>query len=77
MRWASAATDDADLDAALDAIAARTRHDLGDLAVDLAVVFVSNHFAADYDRIPTALAARIPHRVLLGCSAGAVIGGGR
>ena len=39
----------------LDALVARTRQDLGDLAVDLAVVFVSNHFASDYRRIPTAL----------------------
>ncbi len=77
MRWASAAADDESLDVALDALVARTRTDLGDLAVDLAIVFVSNHFATEYERIPAALSARLPHRVLLGCSAGAVIGGGR
>jgi len=77
MRWASAAADDDSLDAALDALVARTRRDLGEVAVDLAVIFVSNHFATGYERIPAALRARLPHRVLLGCSAGAVIGGGR
>jgi small ligand-binding sensory domain FIST len=77
MRWASAATDLAGLDAALEDVVAQTRAAFGDLPVDLAVLFVSNHYSADYDRIPAALASRWPHRTLLGCSAGAVIGGGR
>jgi len=76
MKWASAASKDADLDRAIVEAAAAVRVGLGGDA-DFAVVFVSAHHARGYERIPDAVGAALGCRVLVGCSAGGVIGGGR
>src|SRR5262245_47558040 len=46
-------------------------------SVDLAVLFVSHHFASQYEAAASLVGPLLPHRALLGCSAGGVIGGGR
>jgi small ligand-binding sensory domain FIST len=77
MRWCSAVSDLAVLDDALHAVAGEVAAGMRGEAIDLAVLFVSQHFAAHYEALPERLRAVLPHRVLLGCAAGGVIGGGR
>jgi small ligand-binding sensory domain FIST len=77
MHWSSAVSDEPILEAAVAEVAAELLDELGEQPVDLAVAFVSHHFAARYAELPKLLRAGLPHRVLIGCSAGGVIGGGR
>ncbi len=77
MRWASAVSDETALEKAILAAASRVRDDLAGEAADLAVVFISQHFASRYADAPALIAETLPARVLVGCSAGGVIGGGR
>jgi small ligand-binding sensory domain FIST len=74
--WASAVSDATDLDAAVSDVAQRIMNSFRDEPIDLAVLFVSHHFARHYAEIPRRLSARIPYRTLVGCCAGGVIGGG-
>src|SRR5262245_54813451 len=76
MKWASSASKKPVLGHAAEEVLARVRGDLPD-ALDLAVVFVSPHHFAHYDELSATLRARLRPRVLIGCSAGGVIGGGR
>jgi small ligand-binding sensory domain FIST len=75
MKWSSTVSTEADLDAALDETVARVRADLG-RAPDLAVAFVSPHHQARYADLPRRLGRTLGARVMVGCSAGGVIGGG-
>jgi len=77
MRWASAVSDDPSLDRAAADVGARLRAQLRGATPDLALVFVGMHHAAAYDRVPERLATACAPTVLVGCSAGGVIGGGR
>jgi small ligand-binding sensory domain FIST len=77
MKWASAASDDASLAAAIGAAATDVHAQLGGQAPDLVVAFVSAHHADGFDRIPRLIAERFGSGLVLGCSAGGVIGGGR
>jgi small ligand-binding sensory domain FIST len=76
MRWSSAVSSAPRLDDAIAETAARVRRELGDVAPDLAVVFASPHHAPAYDAVPELVRAALEPRVLVGCSAGGVIGGG-
>jgi small ligand-binding sensory domain FIST len=77
MRWASAVADGPLIEDAVNAAAARLREQLGGARADLLVVFVSAHHATHFERLPALLAAALDAAVLIGCSAGGVIGGGR
>ncbi len=76
MKWASTVA----VGSPLDAIVDRATHDiataLGTAAPDLLVAFVSEHFQFEYDRVPELLGKHLAPAMLLGCSAGGVIGGG-
>lgn len=74
MNWASAISDLPDLDGALGAALDDATHAL-DAKVDLAVVFVAGH-EVNLGRVPFAIRERAPNAVILGCSAGGVVGGG-
>ena len=76
MKWASAAAADADLVAAVALAADEVEADLQGRKPDLLVVFLSPHYANGFERVPEILAARFGGGLLLGCSAGGVIGGG-
>ncbi len=52
MRWSSAVSDATSLDAALASVAEAVRSELGSEPVDVAVVFVSHHFASRYAEVP-------------------------
>ena len=49
MKWASAVSENANLEEAIQECAARVLSELGEAAPDLAVTFVSTHHEADYD----------------------------
>jgi len=53
------------------------RGQLADARPDLIVAFASEHYADEFDRIPDLIQAHLPAGLLIGCSAGGVIGGGR
>ncbi|MGH7893208.1 MAG: FIST signal transduction protein [Candidatus Binatia bacterium] len=76
MKWSSAVSTAPRLGDAIAETAARVRRELGDVAPDLAVVFVSPHHEAGYDAVPELVQVGLECRTLLGCSAGGVIGGG-
>ncbi|HSP95747.1 MAG TPA: FIST N-terminal domain-containing protein [Candidatus Dormibacteraeota bacterium] len=77
MKWASAGSDEARLDQAIARAASIVRAELGGCQPDLVVAFVSPHHAAEFDRVPARIAEHLPGALLLGCSGGGVIGGGR
>ena len=77
MRWASAVSDNASLEQAVNACAEELRRGLEGEQADLAVVFVSPHFSADYERVPELLRQELGPALIFGCSAGGVIGAGR
>ena len=76
MKWSSAISRAGRLDEAIAETASRVRRELGDVAPDLAVVFVSPQHAGTYDAVPELVRAALEPRTLVGCSAGGVIGGG-
>jgi small ligand-binding sensory domain FIST len=77
VQWASSISTAAHLHSALREVAADVRRQLGRQEAGLAVVFVSAHHAAQFDRVPDLLAADFPAALVVGCSAGGVIGAGR
>ena len=77
MRWASAISTADDLDEAVAAVTGEVRTALGDAPPDLALVFVSEGHQSRYADVPALVRAGLVPRVLVGCSAGGVIGGGR
>jgi small ligand-binding sensory domain FIST len=76
MKWASAVSTVVPLDAAVADATAQVRAQLDGAQADLIVVFVSPHYAGEFDRLPQRVRASCGPAVLIGCSAGGVIGGG-
>ena len=76
MRWASAVSDNASLNQALESCIRSVQDSLEGAPVDLAVVFVSPHFAQEYDAVSSAVRSRLHPGMTVGCSANGVIGGG-
>lgn len=77
MKWASVNSANLRLEAAVDEAVRGIRNALGDRDPDLAVVFVSPHHQASYERIPELAGRSLGDALVIGCSAGGVIGGGR
>lgn len=77
MRWASAVSDKPVLEQAVRDCADLVRNQLGGCEPDLAIVFVSIHHAESYLHVPVLLRHSLPSKMLFGCSAGGVIGGGQ
>ena len=76
MKWASAASDRESLQDAVEECVSSMRPDFGDETPDLAVIFVSSHYAGRYEQIPSLIRDKLGPSLLFGCSAGGVIGGG-
>ena len=76
MRWTSTVSDEPVIERAVRAAAAALRAQLADVQPDLLIGFASAHHAAQFDRIPALMAAAFESALLVGCSAGGVIGGG-
>ena len=77
MQWLSTISEAPDLSDAVDEASASIRERFGSEGPDLVIAFASEHHRDRYDEVPTLLQNRVHPRVLIGCSAGAVIGGGR
>jgi small ligand-binding sensory domain FIST len=76
MRWASTVSRQADLAEAAAEAGATVSAALEGERPDLVVAFVSHHHAEAYERVPELVQAHLPGGLLIGCSAGGVIGGG-
>jgi len=76
MRWASTVSVEDGLDDAVEDAAATIREDLDGEIPDLAVVFVSRHHEDVYDQVPQLVRKALGGGLVIGCSAGGVIGGG-
>jgi small ligand-binding sensory domain FIST len=76
MRWASGVSSEPDLAAAVAEAGSRLAAPTADGPADLLIVFVSPHHAGRYAELPALLSGRLPARMILGCTAGGVIGGG-
>ncbi len=77
MQWASKVSEEFNLKDAVAECVASVQKDLGNVKPDLAVVFVSPHHTPEFSDVPKMLAEKLGPRVLIGCSAGGVIGGGK
>ena len=77
MKWASAVSNKPSLGEAIEECTALIRLEMGDSAPDLAVGFVSSHFAEQYDEVPVVVGEKLGPVQFFGCSGGGVIGGGR
>ncbi len=75
MRWASALSQRVDARQALAEASEAVLHALGGTP-DLALLFVSSHYAEVFPAIPGWAQAMLSPRHMLGCSAGGVLGGG-
>ena len=77
MKWASVVSEEERLEDAITEAVASVRSSLDGSAPDLALVFVSEHHQEGYHELAEQLGGALEASVLLGCSAGGVIGGGR
>lgn len=77
MLWASAASSNSSLELALRETCDDIRDRLGGAGPDIAFVFASREHAESYSELPSKVSEALQPEALVGCSAGAVIGGGR
>jgi small ligand-binding sensory domain FIST len=77
MKWASTIRDDARLDRAVEAACQDLREQLDGKTPHLALVFVSSDYGDDLERLPMGIATSLQPGLILGCTAGGLIGGGR
>ena len=77
MRWCSAVSESSSLESAIVACGQAIRTGLGRVDTDLVVVFVSQHHASVFDRVPELVRNEFPQGAIVGCSAGGVIGAGQ
>jgi len=77
LQWSSAVSDSASFTEAVNEASEQIITSLGGQQPDLAVVFVSSHHSTSYSSAPGAFAEALGARVLIGCSAAGVIGGGQ
>jgi small ligand-binding sensory domain FIST len=76
MRWASSVSLEEDLDSAVEETAVAVQAGLAGERPDLVVVFVSPHYGTAYERIPALVRGALGGGLVIGCSAGGVIGAG-
>ena len=77
MKWASHVSTHDTIEACVEEAVAEVAQQLAGRDADLTLVFVSPHFRTHYRAIPQLLRDRMPVGMLLGCSGGGIIGGGR
>ena len=77
MKWASTVSDHDVLEEAIQECVSSILRDMGDAPTGLVMAFVSSHFATQYDDVPAILRQNLDAKLLFGCSAGGVIGGGQ
>jgi len=77
MKWISVASTEPKFEAAFDEAVAAAQRQLSGAKPDLVVLFLSAHHAQQYAHVPETIAAAFGGALLVGCSAGGVIGGGK
>ena len=77
MKWASAVSDQQNLQGAMDDCVSSIRREMGDAPLDLAIAFLSAHFSAEYEEASAMIQDQLGAKLFFGCSAGGVIGGGQ
>jgi small ligand-binding sensory domain FIST len=77
MKWTSATSEETETTKAVAEVMDCLLPSLGGASADVAIIFVSEHFAGAYPRLSELLREALPGAILLGCSAKSVIGGGR
>ena len=81
MKWASAISENNELESAIDECVAVLRAQLGDAPADLAVVFASQHYQRNYEAVPDLIRQSLGQSdgppLVLGCSGGGIIGNGQ
>ena len=77
MTWASVLSEEPSIDSALDEAVAGVDQQMANESPDLILFFMSPGHSSRYDEIPARLAASEPGALLIGCSAGGVVGAGR
>jgi small ligand-binding sensory domain FIST len=76
VRWASAMASAERLEDAVDSAAESISEELAGARADLAVVFVTDHYAPHFGRLADTVARHFPSALLFGCTSGGAIGGG-
>lgn len=76
MIWSSQALRGANASEMVRLLAEEVLAPFGNKPIDLAIFFVSPHFRDAFEQIPAMLQEHLPARVVIGCSAGGVVGGG-
>lgn len=77
MKWASSINEGLSSQDNLEKCVREIQTQLGGASSHLVFLFVSPHFRSDYEKIIQTLYERFPCEVMLGCSAGGLIGAGR
>ena len=77
MKWSSALSEVAVLEDAVGRCAERLSAELGGAGPDLVVAFVSAHHEPQFERVPDMLRQVLGPGMIVGCSAGGVIGAGQ
>lgn len=77
MQWSSAVSDSASFTEAVNQASEQILANLDGRSPDLAVVFISSHHRPSYFTAPEVLSEALGAKVLIGCSAAGVIGGGQ
>jgi small ligand-binding sensory domain FIST len=77
MQWASVSESGPNVSTLIAMAAEKIRASLNGRDPDLVVVFVTQHFAQYFPHIPALLHARFENALIVGCSAGGIIGGGQ
>jgi small ligand-binding sensory domain FIST len=77
MKWASYVSTQETIEACVEEAVESVTQQLAGREADLTIIFVSPHFRTQYRAIPQLLRDRMPVGMLLGCSGGGIIGGGK
>jgi small ligand-binding sensory domain FIST len=77
MKWASCVSTQETIEACVEEAVENVTQQLAGREADLTIIFVSPHFRTQYRAIPQLLRDSMPVGMLLGCSGGGIIGGGK
>ncbi|HLF04407.1 MAG TPA: FIST N-terminal domain-containing protein [Dehalococcoidia bacterium] len=76
MKWASALSEQTPLSRAIEECTGSIRQALGRAPSDLVALFVSHHYRAEFDLVPSLVRQHLGPALVFGCSGGGIIGNG-
>ncbi|MBM3941953.1 MAG: hypothetical protein FJ316_03325 [SAR202 cluster bacterium] len=77
MQWASALSEATPLEQAITESAGKVRQSLGHSSADLAALFISHHYRAEFGAVPALVRQHLGPALIIGCSGGGIIGNGQ